>query len=231
MELEATVKEARTRRMAKEDSRRRQVRTEIQQRHTARQTAQMRYKAELLQEIQAKVNAGREKALQNLIRVNMRKSMSDQRNLMREEASKEAANQELHRQARLETLRKVARRRIGLDVVMGSEDEGESTAMNQTVASAAKQRTATNETEWPPGPALLHTYDSDDILGDIRVMVEHILREKGLLAPGRGAAVQTVLRELQPPTVPRRDTRSDQVEEALKPAGDVAGRTLTGLSE
>ena len=91
----------------------------------------------LHQELKASVRARRERALQDFIRVNLRRVMAEQKTLERKAyfAAKEEAERE--QDARLETLRKATRRKLGLG---SSQNAGKHTAFLPTVASASKIR-------------------------------------------------------------------------------------------
>ena len=97
----------------------------------------------LHQELKASVRARRERALQDFIRVNLRRVMAEQKTLERKAyfAAKEEAERE--QDARLETLRKATRRKLGLG---SSQNAGKHTAFLPTVASASKirEKKATN---------------------------------------------------------------------------------------
>ena len=53
----------------------------------------------------------------------------------------------------------------------------------------------------------LYTFNEEDILADPRLVVEHVLREQGLLT-GSKYAVDQIMREFKPPRRPRPDTKS-----------------------
>ena len=93
------------------------------------------------QELKASVRARRERALQDFIRVNLRRVMAEQKALERKAqiAAKEDAERE--QDARLETLRKSARRKLGLGILCGTN---KNTAFLPTVASALKIRDRPN---------------------------------------------------------------------------------------
>ena len=49
--------------------------------------------------------------------------------------------------------------------------------------------------------------DDEEIMADPRVVVENVLRERGLLN-GSKYAVDQIMREFKPPRIPRPDTKS-----------------------
>ena len=177
------------------------------------------------QELKASVRARRERALQDFIRVNLRRVMAEQKTLERKAyfAAKEEAERE--QDARLETLRKATRRKLGL----GSQNAAgtKHTAFLPTVASASKIREkATNIEDRLVGADeasegqhslpqqqesrpmwKLYTFREEDILADPRLVVEQVLREQGLLQ-GSKYAVDQIMREFKAPRRPRPDTKS-----------------------
>ena len=118
-------------------------------------------------------------------------------------AAKEDAEMEMD--ARLETLRKSARRRLGLGILNNKQ-----TALLPTVASTSKVREKeADELLKRDGRPLfkLYTWSEDEIMADPRLVVENVLRERGLLQ-GSKYAVDQILREFRPPRKPRPDLKS-----------------------
>ena len=86
------------------------------------------------------------------------------------------------------------------------------TAFLPTVASASKIRylgeeELEEELKRPEPHYKLYTFTDEEILADPRVVVENVLRERGLLN-GSKYAVDQIMREFRPPRNPRRDTES-----------------------
>jgi hypothetical protein len=131
-------------------------------------------------------------------------------------AAKEVCDRE--QDARLETLRKAARRRLGLGLINQQQ-----TAFLPTLASTKKIREKVENLDQfedcntfdeddalakyrqgRPGMFKLYTFTEDEILADPRLVVENILRERGLLA-GSTYAVNQIMKELKPPGKHRPD--------------------------
>lgn len=76
-----------------------------------------------------------------------------------------------------------------------------------------------------PGQPLfpIHTYPEDVVMADARVVVESVLREKGLLKSCMTSdfrtdyAVQQILAQVEPPTKPRPDNDSRQFRQSVFP--------------
>ena len=86
------------------------------------------------------------------------------------------------------------------------------TAFLPTVASASKIRylgeeELEEELKKPEPHYKLYTFTDEEILADPRVVVENVLRERGLLN-GSKYAVDQIMREFRPPKNPRPDTKS-----------------------
>ena len=165
----------------------------------------------------------RERQLQDYIRVNLRKVMADQKANERKELEKEQVLEEHAKEARLETLRRQARRRLGVDIVSG--DVGPTTATVYVPTKSSTARTKAVEIAQSGIPTEKHimtplfkidTYPEDSIMADSRLVVEKVLREKGLLNTLNTYAAQQILKEVPPPTKPRPDMSSDQVKSILK---------------
>ena len=80
----------------------------------------------------------REMALQNYIRSNLRRVMADQKSFAKIRLKSELEMNEQEKEARLETLRRLGRRRLGLDLVKHEEEE--STACQATRAWTERSR-------------------------------------------------------------------------------------------
>ena len=86
------------------------------------------------------------------------------------------------------------------------------TAFLPTVASASKIRylgeeELEEELKRPEPQYKLYTFTDEEIMADPRVVVENVLRERGLLN-GSKYAVDQIMREFKPPRIPRPDTKS-----------------------
>ena len=86
------------------------------------------------------------------------------------------------------------------------------TAFLPTVASASKIRylgeeELEEELKRPEPHYKLYTFTDEEIMSDPRVVVENVLRERGLLN-GSKYAVDQIMREFKPPRIPRPDTKS-----------------------
>ena len=149
---------------------------------------------------------------QDFIRVNLRRVMAEQKALERKAQIVAKEESEREQDARLETLRKATRRKLGLGI------QSKHTAFLPTVASASKIRDKAIEGHEEFGDELqdysearpmwkLYTFREDDILADPRLVVEGVLREQGLLQ-GSKYAVDQIMREFKPPRKPRPDTKS-----------------------
>ena len=143
--------------------------------------------------------------------------MAEQKALERKAqlAAKEAAERE--QDARLETLRKSARRRLGIGILSGH------TALMPTVASTNKVREKVQELDHQEDEDLhhhqdvgsaagrpmfkLYTFSDEEILADPRLVVENVLRERGLLQ-GSKYAVDQIMREFKAPRQQRPDVKS-----------------------
>ena len=146
--------------------------------------------------------------------------MAEQKALERKAqlAAKEAAERE--QDARLETLRKSARRRLGIGILSGH------TALMPTMASTNKVREKVQELDHEedeergglhhhdqdvgsgrPMNFKLYTFSDEEILADPRLVVENVLRERGLLQ-GSKYAVDQIMREFKPPRQQRPDVKS-----------------------
>ena len=116
--------------------------------------------------------------------------MAEQKTLERKAQIAAEETEEREKDARLETLRKSARRKLGIGILSGKLQ----TTFLPTVSSLNKKRTM-EETE---APALennsaeflrqngrpfykLYTFSDEEILADPRLVVENVLRERGLL--------------------------------------------------
>jgi len=147
--------------------------------------------------------------------------MAEQKNFERARIRSEKEYDEKEREARLETLRRIGRRRLGIDLVRNSEEDN-STALLSTkawiehakVAEAERlhRLTGCGNIEMPLKSELfpLNTYSDSVILADNRILVENILREKNLLL-NNAYAVSKMLKEISPPSRPRPDTISQLV--------------------
>ena len=159
--------------------------------------------------------------------MNLRKVMAEQKSLERKAAIAAKEADEREKDARLETLRKSARRRLGIgigietticyfllwlvSVFAGVLCKGQ-TAFLPTVASASKIRylgeeELEEELKRPEPQYKLYTFTDEEIMADPRVVVENVLRERGLLN-GSKYAVDQIMREFKPPRIPRPDTKS-----------------------
>ena len=153
--------------------------------------------------------------------------MAEQKSLERKAAIAAKEADEREKDARLETLRKSARRRLGIgigfesticyfplwlvSVFAGVLCKGQ-TAFLPTVASASKIRylgeeELEEELKRPEPQYKLYTFTDEEIMADPRVVVENVLRERGLLN-GSKYAVDQIIREFKPPRIPRPDTKS-----------------------
>lgn len=159
--------------------------------------------------------------------MNLRKVMAEQKSLERKAAIAAKEADEREKDARLETLRKSARRRLGIGkiyllillylsyfkliFVIGVLYNSQ-TAFLPTVASASKIRylgeeEVEEELKRPEPHYRLYTFTDEEIMSDPRVVVENVLRERGLLN-GSKYAVDQIMREFKPPRIPRPDTKS-----------------------
>ena len=159
--------------------------------------------------------------------MNLRKVMAEQKSLERKAAIAAKEADEREKDARLETLRKSARRRLGIGktyilillclsyfkliFVIGVLYNSQ-TAFLPTVASASKIRylgeeELEEELKRPEPHYRLYTFTDEEIMSDPRVVVENVLRERGLLN-GSKYAVDQIMREFKPPRIPRPDTKS-----------------------
>ena len=159
--------------------------------------------------------------------MNLRKVMAEQKSLERKAAIAAKEADEREKDARLETLRKSARRRLGIGkiyllillylsyfkliFVIGVLYNSQ-TAFLPTVASASKIRylgeeELEEELKRPEPHYKLYTFTDEEIMSDPRVVVENVLRERGLLN-GSKYAVDQIMREFKPPRIPRPDTKS-----------------------
>lgn len=134
--------------------------------------------------------------------------MAEQKILERkaQQAAKESEEREID--ARLETLRKSARRRLGI----GAINSQEPTLMIPTVASICKVRDRQEENDMIEQDQertmfKLYTFSDEEILADPRVVVENVLRERGLLQ-GSKYAVDQIMKEFKPPRKQRPDAKS-----------------------
>lgn len=141
--------------------------------------------------------------------------MAEQKALERKAqlAAKEAEERETD--ARLETLRKSARRRLGIGILSGQ------TTFLPTVSSSSKVRgkallesCLANEADADDMRAeagrpmfKLYTFTDEEILADPRLVVENVLRERGLLQ-GSKYAVDQIIKEFKPPRRQRPDAES-----------------------
>ena len=153
--------------------------------------------------------------------------MAEQKSLERKAAIAAKEADEREKDARLETLRKSARRRLGIGktyilillylsyfkliFVIGVLYNSQ-TAFLPTVASASKIRylgeeELEEELKRPEPHYRLYTFTDEEIMSDPRVVVENVLRERGLLN-GSKYAVDQIMREFKPPRIPRPDTKS-----------------------
>ena len=121
---------------------------------------------------------------------------------------------ELAREARLESLRRRARKDLGLSSGKGNN---EVTTQNPTASYENKLKAGEKERadkvilgKFHFSPS--HGYSSEAILEDPRVAAEIMLRESGLLERNSWAVAQ-MLREVQPPCAPRPDIRSQIIFE------------------
>jgi hypothetical protein len=147
--------------------------------------------------------------------------MAEQKNFERARIQSEKEFDEKEREARLETLRRIGRRRLGIDVIKHNEEEI-STALLSTKAWTEHAKVAEAERlhrltgcgtlEVPIKTELfpINTYSDSAIMADNRVLVENILREKNLLL-NNAYAVSQMLKEINPPSRPRPDTISQLV--------------------
>ena len=159
--------------------------------------------------------------------MNLRKVMAEQKSLERKAAIAAKEADEREKDARLENLRKSARRRLGIGktyilillylsyfkliFVIGVLYNSQ-TAFLPTVASASKIRylgeeELEEELKRPEPHYRLYTFTDEEIMSDPRVVVENVLRERGLLN-GSKYAVDQIMREFKPPRIPRPDTKS-----------------------
>lgn len=143
--------------------------------------------------------------------------MAEQKALERKAqlAAKEAEERETD--ARLETLRKSARRRLGIGILSGS---GQTTFL-PTVSSSSKVRgkallesclaneaDADDMREPSSRPMFkIYTFTDEEILADPRLVVENVLRERGLLQ-GSKYAVDQIIKQFKPPRKQRPDAES-----------------------
>ncbi len=140
--------------------------------------------------------------------------MAEQKTLERKAQLAAKQEQERENDARLETLRKSARRRLGIGVLSGSN-----TAFLPTVASMNKAREKIIDNSEDAEMLLdneifagrpmfkLYTFTDEEILKDPRLVVENVLRERGLLH-GSKYAVDQIMKEFKPPRKQRPDATS-----------------------
>ena len=136
------------------------------------------------------------------------KVMREKRREEAEESSKAEQMEAMAAEARLESLRRLGRRRLGLDFMSLNSKS----LTDPTVAHAQRVR-ATEEEGWAtkfdvavgrPIYRDIDGYGADQILGDARLIVESVLREKGLLAKNCGShAARAILDRVRPPSKPR----------------------------
>lgn len=171
---------------------------------------------QLHQELKTTVRKRREQALRDFIRVNLRRVMAEQKALERRAslASKELAERE--QDARLETLRKQSRRKLGLEIVREVSTARTTTKPTVSFSNKIKTKDEIDEDKdedpmfkYRKGRPMykLYTFNEDDIMADPRLVVENVLRDRGLLNKST-YAVNQIMKELKPPTKPRPDAVS-----------------------
>ena len=144
-----------------------------------------------------------------------------------EESSKAEQMDAMAAEARLESLRRLGRRRLGLDYVRLNTKY----LTDPTVAHAQRVR-ATEEEGWStkfdaavgrPIYRDIDGYLAEQVLGDARLVVESVLREKGLLATNCGShAARAILDRVRPPTRPRPEMVSQIHFDGVETLGKVA---------
>lgn len=111
------------------------------------------------------------------------------------------------KEARLESLRRIARRRLGLDKP-DSSSNGNTSALPTVSASmrlkASQDEKERNEKRLLPCP--LYGYNDEEIWKDERLAIETVLREKGLIS--NAYAVSKILETAKPATAPRPEMTS-----------------------
>ncbi len=175
-------------------------------------------KVRLEEELQSELRRRRGLSLQRVTRINLRRVMRQNKLEVAAEAERAKLDEELSKEARLESLRRQGRSRL-----LRPCDEAVSTVTKETAAWAAKlsgglRREALLQNV--PLASVPHGYSDDEVLADARRTVAELLRAEGLLAKGREYAMEMLL-EVEPPTRPRKDMQSqimlgkeENVEEA-----------------
>nr|XP_040581465.1 uncharacterized protein LOC121129812 [Lepeophtheirus salmonis] len=188
--------------------------TKIFEHTEAKKAVILERKSILEKEVGILLQKKREQGLRDMIRVNFRRVLAGGKNKILKDKEKEKEMDTLEREARLQALRKVSRRRTEklikrIKAQRGIEQEKEALKdifSRTTVASEErfkKELMSLCSITFPF--KTLNTYTSDDILKDSRVVVESIFRDEGLIT--NNYARQQIL-SIPPPTKPRPETQS-----------------------
>ena len=141
----------------------------------------------------------------NKVRIQYRVSLLAKKKDELDEKKKEEINDIQERNARLESLRKFARRRLGVHIMPADK-----TRLIQLTESAQgkiyKPENINQEAASVLTPLFpINSWSQDDISKDQRVLLEQELRERGLI---NNEYAMKQIQSLDPPTNPRKDTKS-----------------------
>lgn len=193
-----------------ENERQKNLKKRLSDYHAHQERYRLERQFELERELFIAERKKRERALQDFIRVNLRRVILEKKQEEAKVKEENAKIDELAREARLETLRRVARQRMGLDMKADAE-----TAMQNTEAFDARVKALAEEKEMKVMAGRkfkLDGYKDEEILADQRVMVEMQLREAGLLGsekrPSSAYMTKALLKDVNPPSKPRPDMNS-----------------------
>ena len=142
-----------------------------------------------------------------------------------EESSKAEQMEVMAAEARLESLRRLGRRRLGLDFMsLNTKSLTDPTIAHAQRVRATEEEGATKfDAVGRPIYRDIDGYGAEQILGDARLIVESVLREKGLLAKNCGShAARAILDRVRPPTRPRPEMVSQIHFDGVETPGNVA---------
>ena len=141
------------------------------------------------------------------------KVMREKRLEEAEDAFKAEQMEALAAEARLESLRRLGRRRLGLDYMrLNSKSLTDPTVAHAQRVRAIELEAGAAKLDLAAGRPIyrdIDGYGDEQILGDARLLVESVLRENGLLAANCGShAARAILDLVGPPTRPRPEMAS-----------------------